>query len=124
MNRALALLTLSVFAVSVAFSQTSKKQTTIIGEVVDVVNYVVNGMKPNNADRKALVEASAKAGSPLGILERKTGKIYVVAMGQQGASALETLTPYFGLKIFATGKVYKKGGIMLFMLSDIGKSVK
>ena len=124
MNRALALLTLSVFVASVAFSQTSKKQTTIYGEVVDVVNYVANGMKPDNPDRKALAESSAKAGNPLGILEKGTKKIYVVAMNLQGTSAVETLTPYFGLKIFATGKVYKKGGIMLFMLSDIGKSVK
>lgn len=124
MNRALALLTLSVFVASVAFTQASKKQTTIYGEVVDVVNYVANGMKPDNPDRKALAESSAKAGNPLGILEKGTKKVYVVAMNLQGTSAVETLTPYFGIKIFAVGRVYKKGGVQLFMLSDIGKSVK
>jgi len=124
MHRLCAVLTLCLFVVSAAFSQSPKKETTIYGEVIDVVSYVTNSMKPDNPDRKALSESSAKAGNPLGILERGTGKIYMVAMNQQGASAVQTLAPYFGLKIFAVGRVYKKGGVQLFMLNDIGKSVK
>jgi hypothetical protein len=124
MNRTLAFVIVSVFAVSLTFGQASRKETTIYGEVVDIVNYVANNMKPDNPDRKALAESSAKAGNPLGILEKGTGKIYVVAISQQGASAVEKLVPFFGLKIFAVGRSYKKGGVALFMLNDIGKSVK
>ena len=109
---------------TVAVAQQTPKQTTVYGEVVDVVSYVTNGMKPNNPDRKALAESNAKAGNPLGILETKTGKVYVVVMDQQGVSAASRLVPFFGLKIFAVGRTYKKGGIQIFVLSDIGKSVK
>ncbi len=121
-----ALLGLVMLAVplSIAVGQSTKKQTTIYGEVVDIVSYVTNGMKPDNPDRKALAEASAKAGNPLGILERNTGKIYVVVLDQQGVSAAPKLVPFFGLKIFAVGRTFKKGGVQLFVLSDIGKSVK
>ncbi len=124
MVRACSLVLIILLAFSVSFAQTQKKATTIYGEVIDVINYVANGMKPDNPDRKALAEANAKAGYPLGILEKGTGKIYIVAMQQRDVSAVQTLVPYFGLKIFAVGKVYKKGGLMLFVLSDIGKSVK
>ncbi len=124
MVRTCSLFLLLVLGASLVLGQSKKKQTTIYGEVVDVVNYVANGMKPDNADRKALAEANAKAGYPLGILEKGTGKIYIVAMQQRDVSAAGTLVPYFGLKIFAVGRVYKKGGVQLFMLSDIGKSVK
>jgi hypothetical protein len=124
MARILPLFLLCTLGVSLAFAQGQKKQTTIYGEVIDVVNYMANGMKPDNPDRKALAESSAKAGYPLGILEKGTGKIYLVAMQQRDISAVQTLVPYFGLKIFAVGQVYKKGGLQLFLLSDIGKSVK
>ena len=105
-------------------AQTPKKQTTIFGEVIDVVSYVSSGMKPDNADRKAVAEANIRAGNPLGILERKTGTIYIVAMAQAGTSAAETLRPYFGYRVFAQGRIFRKGGLQLFLLSDIGKSVK
>jgi hypothetical protein len=112
------------FLASTGLGQSSKKETTIYGEVIDISSYVANTMKPDTPDRKALAEASAKGGNPLGILERGTAKIYVVTMKQANTGANETLLPYLGLRIFATGRVYKRGGIQLFVLSDIGKSVK
>src|SRR5512140_3227488 len=103
MTRVFPLFLILVLGASLTFAQSQKKQTTIYGEVIDVVNYVANGMKPDTPDRKALAEASAKAGYPLGILEKGTGKIYIVAMQQRDISAVQTLAPYFGLKIFAVG---------------------
>ena len=123
-NRYIPVLFAAFLTVTTTFGQSSKNQVTMYGEVIDIVSYVANGMKPDNADRKAVAEASAKAGNPLGILERGTNKVYVVTMNQPNTSAISTLQPYFGLRIFALGKVYKRGGIQLFMLSDIGKSVK
>jgi len=120
---ALILLLVSV-PLAIASGQQPAKQTTITGEVIDILNYVANGVKPDNPDRKALAESSVKAGNPIGILERKTGKIYVVVMNNQGVSAASALIPYFGLKIFAVGRTMRKGGIQMFVLSDIGKSVK
>ena len=123
-HRFLALVLIAAFAVTLGNAQTAKKPSKIVGEVIDVVTYVTNGMKPNNADRKALAESNAKVGNPLGILEKGTGKIYIIGKGQQGEDMVARLVPYFGLKIFAVGKVFKRGGINLLMLSDIGKSVK
>jgi hypothetical protein len=122
--RTLSLLLVLSLAVSTAFTQSSKKQTTIYGEVVDLVNYVANGMKPDTPDRKAAAEASARGGNPLAILERGTGRLYVVTMSQSNTGPNETLLPYLGLRIFAVGKAYRKGELRLFILSDIGKSVK
>ncbi len=122
--RLISLFTIVAVAVTLGHAQTAKKQTKVIGEVIDVVSYVTNGMKPNNADRKALAEANAKGGNPLGILEKSTGKIYIFAKGQQGGDLVARLVPFFGLKVFAVGQVYKKGGVNLMILSDIGKSVK
>jgi hypothetical protein len=113
----------AIFAAA-AVAQTPKNQTTIYGEVVDLVNFIANNMKADTPDRKALAESNAKGGNPLGILERGTGRLYVVTLTQGGTGANATLTPYLGLKIFAQGRVLQKGGVRLFVLSDIGKSVK
>ena len=123
-HRIVFLVILAISAVSFSPGQSSKKESTILGEVIDISAYVSNGMKADTPDRKALAESSAKAGNPLGILERGTGKVYIVTMNQANTSANSTLLPYLGLRIFATGRVYKRGGVQLFLLNDIGKSVK
>ena len=123
-HRILASAVLIIAGLSFLFAQSSKKDVTIYGEVIDISTYVASGMKPDTPDRKAVAEANARAGNPLGVLERGTAKVYVVTMKQANTSANETLLPYLGLRIFATGRVYKKGGIQLFVLNDIGKSVK
>jgi hypothetical protein len=108
----------------VAFAQTTKKESTIIGDVVDIKTYVAFGMKADTPDRKAMAEASFAAGNPLGILEKKTGKIYIVAMAQQTENANQRLKDYLGVHIYAKGIVYKRNGVQLILLSDIGKSIK
>ncbi len=125
MIRSVVTLTMAMLVVgSTVFGQATKKQSTIIGDVVDIKSYIVSGMKADNPDRKAVAEASMKSGNPLGVLEKKTGKIYIVVMGQQGSNANETLKDYLGLHVFVKGVVYKKAGMQLIVLSDIGKSVK
>lgn len=113
-----------VLVVSTSWGQSKVKLTTVQGAVVDIASYVQYGMKPDTPDRKGIAEASAKAGNPLGILEKKTGRVYVVVMGPQSSSANTTLLPYLGLNIFAKGKVFKRGSMYIIVLSDIGKSVK
>jgi hypothetical protein len=107
---------------STAFSQ--KKATTLIGEVVDIKNYMMYGMKADNPDRKAAVESSITAGNPLGFLHTKTGKIYMVVMPQQEENANAKLKEYLGLRVYVKGVVYQKGKIQMIVLNDIGKSVK
>ena len=106
------------------FGQTTKKESTIIGEVVDIKSYVAFGMKADNPDRKAMAEGSIAAGNPLGILEKSTGKIYTVVMAGASENANAKLKDYLGLRVYAKGIVHKKAGIQLIVMSDIGKSIK
>ena len=108
-----------------AFGQTAtKKESTIIGDVIDIKSYVANGMKADNPDRKAAAEASMQAGNPLGILEKSTGKIYIVVLAAQNENANGRLREYLGLHVYVKGVVYKKGSIQLIVMSDMGKSIK
>ncbi|HEX9655441.1 MAG TPA: hypothetical protein VGB89_00845 [Bacteroidota bacterium] len=109
------------------FTLTSSAQTknaTIIGEVIDVVSYMTSGAKANSPDGMEILRASAAGGNPLGILEAKTGKIYLVTMRQANTPAKETLLQYLGQRIAAKGDVYKKGGSSVLVLTVIGKSIK
>jgi hypothetical protein len=114
---------LLIVAVS-AFGQTTKKESTIIGDVVDIKSYVAFSMKADNPDRKGMAEGSIAAGNPLGILEKSTGKIYIVVMAAANENANAKLKDYLGLRIYAKGVVHKKAGIQLIVMSDIGKSIK
>ncbi len=106
------------------FGQTTKKESTIIGEVVDIKSYIAFGMKADNADRKAAAEASMNAGNPLGILEKGTGKIYIVVIAQQTENANGKLKDYLGVRVYAKGLVYRRGASQLLILNDIGKTIK
>jgi hypothetical protein len=109
---------------SMSLGQTKTKLTTVQGVVVDLGSYIQYGMKPDTEDRKGVAEASAKAGNPLGILEKNSGRLFVVIMNDKNANADTTLLPYLGINIFAKGKVFKRGSMYMFLLSDIGKSAK
>lgn len=100
------------------------KNVTVIGEVIDIVSYMTSGTRADSPQGKEILEASAKGGNPLGILEAKTGKVYVVTMKQANTSATETLLQYVGMKIAAKGDVYKKGSCLVLVMQVIGKSIK
>jgi hypothetical protein len=123
MTKRMAMMLLGLLVV-VSLADAQKKEVTIIGEVVDIVSYMTAGMKPNTPDGKEMLDASVKGGNPLGLLETKTGKLYVVTMKQASTGATATLLPFIGMKVAASGKVYKKGSCQLLIMSVIGKSIK
>jgi hypothetical protein len=110
--------------VSTVFSQKRGKTSTIIGDVIDIKSYVMYNMKADTPDRKEAVVASVNAGNPIGILESKTGNIYLVVTAKHEENANARLTDYLGLHVYVKGNVYQKGKIQLIALRDIGKSVK
>lgn len=117
------LITCSVVVTATVFGQTTKKESTVIGDVIDIKSYVAYGMKADTPDRKNMAESSMNAGNPLGILEKSSGKIYIVVM-PQNENANAKLKDYLGLHVYVKGVVYKKAGIQLITMSDIGKSIK
>ena len=97
---------------------------TIIGEVIDIVSYSASGVLGSTPSGKEIIIASAQGGNPLGILEKKTGDVYLVTMKQANSQANTTLLPFIGIQIAAKGDVYRKGGQQLLVMNTIGKSIK
>ncbi|MFN0159473.1 MAG: hypothetical protein ACKVRP_15535 [Bacteroidota bacterium] len=100
------------------------KNATVFGEVVDIASYMTSGTRASSPEGKEMIEASARGGNPLGILEENTGKIYLVTMKQAGLGANTSLLPWVGMKVAAKGDVYKKGSCQVLVLNVIGKSIK
>lgn len=111
-----------ILSTSMCYSQ--KKSTTVIGEVVDVVSYMTSGTKANTPEGKEILNSSVKGGNPLGILEAKTGKLYLVTMKQANTGANQALLPYVGMRVAASGEVFKRGSCQLLVMTVIGKSIK
>jgi hypothetical protein len=103
-------------------SQVVTTPVTIQGVMIDVPTYVESGQKAGIGDRKTIPVMSLKAGDPIGILEKGTGRIYLVTMDQKDTSAVVALEQFLGVNVRAKGRIYKRGGVQLFVLSDIVKS--
>lgn len=99
----------------------AQKNVTVVGEVIDLVSYATSGARGNTPTGKEILLASAGGGNPLGLLEQKTGEVYVVTMKQANTSANETLLPWVGMDVMAKGDVYRKGGQQLLVMTVIGK---
>jgi hypothetical protein len=101
-----------------------EKNVTVVGDVIDIVGYTTSGVVPTSASGKEIIEASAKGGNPLGILERTSGQVYLVTMKQANTPATNALLPFVGVTIAAKGDVYRKGDQQLLVMHTVGKSIK
>lgn len=71
---------LAVFSFSYfAFSEGNMKHVTIKGEIVDLACYLGEGEK--GASHKQCAIKCAKAGTPIGILDEKSGNVYLLLPG-------------------------------------------
>ncbi len=94
---------------------------TIKGEVVDVSCYVAMGAK--GEDHKTCALNCLKAGEPAGIVEEKTGDIYLVVNTEDHAvNPSQKVMPYVAKKVEATGTVNEKGGVKTIDIKDIKES--
>jgi hypothetical protein len=95
----------------------SSASKTIIGEVVDPACWIVNGAKGEAHKECAL--ACAKAGQVLGILERKTNKLYLIATERPGEDPNKGLIDYCGQSVSAKGRVFSRGGFTAIQLVSV-----
>ena len=102
----------------------AQKKATIHGEIVELTSYIKDGMKPTSSSKKEVVLESVRKGGALAIVEKPSGKLYIIAASQSDTSFMKNVTPYLGVKSFVKGAVYSKGGIKIIILEDIGKSLK
>lgn len=100
-------------------SQT-KKESTIIGEIVDVASFLTSQAKQDTA----AIRKSAAVGNALGIYDTKAKKLYLVGRTELNTSANEKLLPYVSVRVFVIGKVYSKAGVSIILINDIGRSIK
>lgn len=95
----------------------SSASKVIIGEVVDPACWIVNGAKGEAHKECAL--ACAKAGQVLGILEKKTNKLYLIATERPGEDPNKGLIDYCGQTVSAKGRVYTRGGFTAIQLASV-----
>jgi len=90
---------------------------SIVGEIVDPGCYLVNGAKGENHKECAL--ACVKACQTLGILEKKTNKLYILATATPGEDPNKPLVEHIGKTVLVKGKVYTRGGVSGIMIASV-----
>jgi len=91
----------------------AKPQTvTIRGEVVDLGCYMRMGAKGGaGAGHEACAIACAKAGLPRGIVDAKTGQVYLSLGKSLMGAAGQDIDTFMAKKVVVTGEVFTQKGI-------------
>jgi hypothetical protein len=102
----------------------AQKKATIHGEIVELMSYIKDGMKPNSPSKKEVVLENMKKGGPLAIIDKTNSRMYIIAPAANDTSFVKNVTPYIGAKSFVKGTTYIRNGVRMIILEDIGKSLK
>ncbi|MBI3951006.1 MAG: hypothetical protein HY314_11195 [Acidobacteria bacterium] len=86
----------------------TSKDVTLVGEVIDPVCYLSHGS--TGKDHMKCAEYCVKQGMSLGILEDKTGQVYV-SLPADHSNPNAKLKDFIAEKVKVTGTVYSKGGL-------------
>ncbi len=102
-----------------AAGKKAMKDATVTGEIIDTKCYLGGMMGGKGEAHKECAVACIKGGLPVGILEAKTGKVYIVVPegGMKGAN--EEMVKYAAEKVTLKGKFLEKGGTKLFEYSSV-----
>ena len=72
------------------------------------------------AEHAACAASCAKRGVPMGILEEKTGSVYMVVKGHEGANG--ALAPFAGKKVALSGRWMERGGTKIFNFETVAEA--
>ena len=97
---------------------TPKTEAKLVGEVICISCYVDHESK--GPEHAACAASCAKRGVPMGILEEKTGNVFLVVKGHSGANA--DLQPFAGKKVELTGRWLERGGSKIFNLDKVAEA--
>ena len=81
---------------------------SVVGEVIDPVCYLTHGSL--GKEHKPCAEVCVKQGISLGLLEDKTGQVYV-SLPADHSSPNTKLKDFIADKVKVTGTLYSKGGL-------------
>ena len=95
------------------------KETTITGEVIDVKCYLMGMMGGKGEDHKQCALDCIKGGLPVGLLEEKSEKVYMIVpkAGMKGAN--DEMSKYVAANVKLTGTMIEKGGERLFIYTKV-----
>ncbi len=90
---------------------------TVTGEVIDTYCYGTMGAK-GESHRQCGIEC-AKKGIPVGLLEEKTDKVYVLLPAKDKNPIPDTVIDKMGKKVTISGKAYSTGGTQFLTVESI-----
>lgn len=100
------------------------KSSTVHGDLVELISYVKEGIKPTSVAGKEIALANLGKGGALAMLEKGTNKLYIVAVNAKDSTMMSRVTGFFGTHAFVKGPVATRNGIRVITVQDIGKSLK
>jgi hypothetical protein len=101
----------------------AQKRATVHGQIVELISYLRDGLKPTSPSKKEVAMGNFKKGGALAIIDN-SNKLYLIVPGSADTSFVKNVTPYLGVKSFVKGPVFTRSGVRLIVLEDIGKSLK
>src|SRR6476661_6265542 len=102
--------------VSVAMAQPKGKTITATGELVDMWCYYEGG--DHGPQHKACSTACAKAGNPIGLLQ-KDGQVYVLAGMKDHQPAKDVLVQHMNENVTVKGTLVSKGGVNMLYVTGV-----
>lgn len=94
---------------------------TLDGEIIDITCYLRHdGFGPDHA--QCALEC-AEMGMPVGLLQKGTGKIYLIVPTDH-ADPADPLSPYFGKQVQVDAVVYRRGKLNSVEILSIEESEK
>ena len=104
---------------SLAAQEKAMKEATIKGEIIDTKCYLTGMMGGKGEEHKDCAVSCIKGGLPVGILEEKTGKVYVVVPAKGTKGANEALVQYAAETVTLKGMFVEKGGAKVFAYNSV-----
>ena len=104
------------FAARVAVTEPKGEEVTVKGEVVDLWCYLEGG--DHGAEHKDCAIACAKAGNPIGILDKK-GNLYVAMGIKDHQPGKEVLLDKMAETVTVSGTLVKKGGVQVIYVKSV-----
>lgn len=96
------------------------KKVEITGEVVDAWCYASQVMGPGRGEKhKACALACIHGGVSAGILDEKTGELFIAAKHKGYTGCKELLLPFVAKRVVVKGWIARKGGCNLIKIQEV-----
>ena len=106
-----------LMVMSVVLPVYAAETVTVKGEVIDTYCYALMGAK-GESHRQCAIDC-VKAGIPAGLLEDKTGKVYVLLPSKDKTGLPKGVIDKMARMVSITGKVYTSGGSSFLTVESI-----